>query len=221
MRSLQTLKGEKKLKHGILIAIEGIDGAGKTTQAARLFDELKRKGYPVSLFHEPTASQWGQKIAELVRNGRRNTSPMMEFELFYNDRIEDVKTNIKPALKNKQIVIMDRYYFSNVAYQGANGLDPKFIENENERIAPRPELVVILDISPKIALSRIKNKRNSAPNHFERERYLGKVRQVFLDIFSKRSHVKIVDGDDTHSPEQILSGILEVVEPMLRKEEAK
>src|SRR3989304_2353402 len=112
------------LKRGILVAIEGIDGAGKTTQTAMLCARLCKNGYSAVSFHEPTDSKWGRKIRELAKNGRHKITAQDEMNLFYQDRIEDVKANINPALKRKNVVIMDRYYFSNIAYQSARGLNP-------------------------------------------------------------------------------------------------
>jgi dTMP kinase len=210
---------KKQLKRGIIIAFEGIDGAGKTTQASRLCEKLEKMKYPIVLFHEPTGGEWGKKIAELAKYGRDKTEPRTEFEFFYRDRIEDVRENIVPSLKEKKIVVMDRYYLSSVAYQGARGLDPKIIEKENEKIAPKPDMAIILDLSAEVALSRIKNKRNSEPNHFEKTRYLEKVREIFLKMYESCSYVKIVKGDDTRAIEDITSEIWEVVFPIISREE--
>jgi dTMP kinase len=210
---------KKQLKRGIIIALEGIDGAGKTTQAILLYEKLKKSGYPVIFLHEPTSGKWGKKIAELAKYGRDKIDAKTEFEFFYHDRIEDVKKNIGPSLKEKKIVIMDRYYFSSVAYQGARGLDPKTIEKENEKIAPKPDIAIILDLSAEVALSRIKKKRNSEPNHFERIKYLEKVRDIFLKIYENCPNAKIVKGDDTRTIEDIASEIWEIVYKIISDEE--
>jgi dTMP kinase len=108
---LEELEERATLKHGVLIAIEGIDGAGKTTQSKLLVKKLVKEGYPAVCFHEPTEGKWGLKIKDLAKNGRHKTSPEEEMNFFYQDRIEDVKKNIRPALKDKKTIIMDRYYF--------------------------------------------------------------------------------------------------------------
>src|SRR5665647_3426147 len=110
---------KKVLKHGILIAVEGIDGAGKTTQSHMLTEKLNEEGYSAIFLHEPTNGQWGQKIKELAKNGRHGITPEEELDLFYKDRIEDVEKNINPNIKEKKIIVIDRYYYSNVTYQGA------------------------------------------------------------------------------------------------------
>ncbi|MCP8310143.1 MAG: dTMP kinase, partial [Candidatus Methylarchaceae archaeon HK01M] len=109
---IQDNKTKKVLKKGLLIAIEGIDGAGKTTNAELLRNVLHKDGYSVTLLHEPTEGKWGKKIAELAMKGLDDINPETEFELFCKDRREDVENNIKPALKRRDIVIMDRYYLS-------------------------------------------------------------------------------------------------------------
>lgn len=211
----------KKLKHGVLIAIEGIDGAGKTTQAKILLDTLTKKGYDVVCFHEPTNGKWGKKIKKLAMNGRHRIKPETELEFFYLDRLEDVKKNIRPALREKKVVIMDRYYFSNVAYQGAKGLDPNLIEEKNKAIAPIPDVTIILDLEPEVALKRIMYKRNEVPNYFERKKYLERVRQIFLKHFGNRPNVKVIDGDDTRPIQVIASDVWKIVEVIIKEAEEK
>lgn len=181
-----------RLKRGIFIAIEGVDGAGKTTQVYRLKDYYNRKGYQITTLKEPTEGQYGKQIRILAQNGRHLVTPEEEMKLFLNDREEDCKFNIIPALQRKEIVIIDRYYYSNIAYQGALGLDAKMIQRENELIAVRPDLVIILDCAVRIGLSRITNLRGEEPNHFEKEDYLEKVRRNFL--LMKDSNIQIIDS---------------------------
>jgi len=206
----------KRLRRGILIAIEGIDRAGKTTQSIILLDKLSKSGYPVVRFHEPTDGIWGKRIKDLAQNGRHEINAETELAFFYSDRLEDVKDNIEPSLKDKKIVIMDRYYFSSVAYQGARGLAPDYVEKKNEDIAPKPDILIVLDLVPEVALNRIRHKRNAMPNHFERKKYLDRVRQIFLKQFSGRPNVRIIDGDDTRSISVVAREIWEIVEPIMR-----
>lgn len=217
---LETIK-RKVLSRGILIAIEGIDGAGKTTQTEKLKEKLTMKGYDVISLHEPTKGIWGKKIENIVENGRRGISPEIELNYFILDRIEDVEKNIKPSLQKKKIVIMDRYYFSTVCYQGARGLDLDYIEKKNEEIAPIPDITIIIDIEPEVALKRIKQSRPSlTPNHFERKTYLEYVRKNFLKQFNNRSNVRIIEGDNnTRSISLVETEIWKIVEPLIKKYE--
>ncbi|MGQ9619251.1 MAG: dTMP kinase [Candidatus Aminicenantia bacterium] len=166
------------LKRGILIAIEGIDGAGKSTQAVILRERLKKRGFPVALLKEPSQSRWGRKIKEISKK-MSSINPNEELELFIKDRKSNVKRNILPALRDKKIVIVDRYYISTIAYQGARGIDKELIRKENEKFAPVPDIVFILDIDPSESLSRIKREKERL---FEEKNFLKDVRENFLNI---------------------------------------
>ncbi len=172
----------------MLIAIEGIDGAGKTTIVKFLEEELKKLGYDVVVFKEPTNSEFGKKIREILRT--REIKPEEELELFIRDRDYDVKNNVIPALKSGKIVLMDRYYYSTIAYQGALGIDVDYIYKLNERF-PKPDLIVILDVKPEIGLQRIKNKRK--PDRFEDLEYLRRVREIFLSL--KNDNVVVINAE--------------------------
>jgi len=174
-------------------------------------------GYSAVGLHEPTEGKWGEKIKELAKNGRHRVNPETELDFFYYDRLEDVEKNIKPSLQKKSIVIMDRYYFSNVAYQSARGINPDYIEKKNETVAPIPDITIILDLPAEIALKRIRQKRNDAPNHFERKKYLERVRQIFLEQFNNRPSVRIIDG--TQLIPTVASEIWNVIEPLIRNVE--
>ena len=131
---------------GKLIALEGLDGVGKTTQARLLAHNLTHLGLPVILTREPTNGYFGQKIRQIIIHGRHDLTPAAELELFIADRREHVQEVIQPALAAGTIVITDRYYFSSMAYQGALGLDPWDIQRRHEDFAPQPDLVIILEL---------------------------------------------------------------------------
>ena len=168
---------------------------------------------------EPTNGKYGEKIRDLAKNGRNKTTPEEEMNLFFEDRKEDVEINIKPNLKNKSIVIMDRYYFSSVAYQGARGLNPDYVEKKNEEIAPLPDVLIILDITPQITVKRIIATRKDGPNHFEQSKCLETVRELFNSQFAKRNYAKIIDGNGNHSAEEISKRIWDIVKPIIRDAE--
>jgi len=171
----------------MLIAIEGIDGSGKTTVTNYIADELRKRGYDVVVLKEPTNSEYGKKIRQILRS--RKTNPFEELELFVKDREWNVQNNVLPALKEGKIVIMDRYYYSTIAYQGALGIDVEYIRKMNE-IFPKPDLIIILDVSPETALRRIKTKRK--PDRFEDLEYLKKVREIFLNL---KNNIVIIDAE--------------------------
>jgi len=163
---------------GALVAIEGIDGAGKTTQSLRLAEALTAGGYVVVRTHEPTDGPWGRRIRASGETGR--LSPEEEFHAFLEDRREHVRDLIAPSLDAGKIVLVDRYYFSSMAYQGARGLDPEEIRRQNERVAPRPDLLVILEIDAAEGVSRVNSRGRG--NLFEREDDLRRSAAIFAGI---------------------------------------
>jgi dTMP kinase len=164
---------------GFLVAIEGIDGSGKTTQAQLLarFCEENRLAYELS--KEPTKGKYGKMIRDSAVRGRLSVEE--EIEILDSDRREHVEKVIAPALQAEKIVILDRYYFSTAAYQGAHGADADWILAENERFAPQPDLLVVLDVAPEIGLERIRN-RGDEPNKFETMESLERARAIFKHI---------------------------------------
>ena len=177
MDERKSLSRYKRTDNGLLVAVEGIDGAGKTTQCLLLRDWLHEGGVACSMFHEPTHGPIGEELRRLARSGR--LAPQQEFEYFLNDRMYDLETNIAPALARGEVVIMDRYYISSIAYQGALGLDPAEIQEANEEIAPRPDLIFLLDAPVRQALARVVERDDAGPNLFEREEYQLEVQRVF------------------------------------------
>ncbi len=173
---------------GFLLALEGIDGSGKSTQARLLAKALKERGWEVVLTQEPTTGPRGQELRLYLRGPARNLSPEAELELFVADRRDHVRQVIRPALAAGQIVISDRYYYSSVAYQGALGLDPAHILTLNEAFAPRPDLVFILTLPVPLALARLAKKRRETPQVSERPAYLEQVAAIYASLREPRIH---------------------------------
>jgi dTMP kinase len=178
-------------KRGHLIVLEGIDGSGKSTQAKLLVRRLAARGLHPVLFREPTRGKWGRLIREKARRAGSLT-PEEELDLFVRDRRENVERNLEPAMAAGRTVVLDRYYFSTIAYQGAKGIDPGRIRRMNERFAVRPDLVFIVDIDAGRGLARI-GDRGHRDELFEREDYLDRVREIF-NGFKGRKFVHI-DGN--------------------------
>lgn len=196
---------------GLLIVLEGIDGSGKTTQARTLVRRLRRQGLDAVYLREPTGGRWGREIRRLaVRAG--SCTPEEELDLFLKDRREDVAKNIGPALAAGRIAVLDRYYFSTIAYQGAKGLDPDRIRRLNERFAPRPDIVFVLDVPAGRGLARISGRRRR-DELFEREDYLDRVRALFRS-FRGRAVVHVDAGRDLRT---IGREIWDRVVPLLEK----
>lgn len=193
---------------GLFIVIEGIDGTGKSTQARRLGDWFTEKGREVVLSREPTDGPWGKKLRESASTGR--LSPEDELQYFLNDRRQHVEEKIKPALAAGKVVILDRYYFSTMAYQGARGFDPAEIRRLNEAFAPIPDLLLILDLDVDTAHQRI-GHRGDSTNEFEKRESLEKCREIFLSLKGE-SFVHLIDSNG--DLEDVSGRILDVVDSL-------
>jgi dTMP kinase len=167
------------MSSGLFIVIEGIDGTGKSTQARRLAEWLTILGRDVILSREPTDGPWGTKLRQSATTGRM--SPDDELECFLKDRRQHVEELIIPALAAGKVVILDRYYFSTMAYQGARGFDPQEIRRRNEEFAPTPDLLIILDLKVDAALERI-GVRGDTANEFEKRSNLERCQEIFLSL---------------------------------------
>ena len=178
---------------GLFIVIEGIDGTGKSTQASRLAEWFREQGREVVHSREPTDGPWGKKVRESPATGR--LSPTDELEYFLNDRRQHVVELIAPALAAGKVVILDRYYFSTMAYQGARGFDPVEIRRRNEAFAPVPDLLLILDLDIDSALARI-GARGDTANDFEKRENLERCREIFLSL-KNEPFVRVIDTDGT------------------------
>jgi len=164
---------------GTLIVFEGIDGSGKSTQMRGLVAWLRSMGWDVVAAREPTDQPHGRRLRESALTGR--LSPSEELDLFIADRRQHVAEVIGPALHQGRVVVLDRYYHSNAAYQGSRGLDPRDIIRRNEDFAPKPDLVLWLDVDPAVAGTRIRG-RGDAANQFERIDQLQRCREIYASL---------------------------------------
>lgn len=191
---------------GLLLALEGVDGSGKTTQAHLLAEALKRRGVPVVLTREPSSGPAGQRLRHYLAGPARHLSPAAELALFVADRREHVAQVIKPALAAGRLVITDRYYYSSVAYQGALGLDPARILAANETFAPRPHLVFILTLPPALAVARLSRSRGQLRQVSEGLDYLEQVAAIYACL--TEPHIHRVDA--AAFPEAVHAHLLKI-----------
>ena len=196
---------------GLFIVIEGIDGTGKSTQARRLGEWFQSQCREVVLSREPTDGPWGKKLRESASTGR--LSPEDELQYFLNDRRQHVDELIKPALAEGKVVILDRYYFSTMAYQGARGFDPLEIRKRNEEFAPVPDLLLILDLDVDTAHTRI-GVRGDTTNEFEKRENLMRCREIFLSL-KDESFVRVIDSEGTL--DEVAAKVREAVDSTVRR----
>ncbi|MDR1043547.1 MAG: dTMP kinase [Candidatus Adiutrix sp.] len=193
------------LNRGFFIALEGLDGAGKSTQARLLAGALSALGLRPLSVKEPGDGPWGRKIKALARAGRQGLSPGEELNYFVRDRAEDVAENIGPALLAGRPVLADRYILSNVAYQSALGLSEAVILNAN-RDFPWPDLIVVLELPVETGLGRIASGRAGGPDQaFEKRDFLEKVKAAF----DRQSGPWLLRLDARDEPSAITARIIE------------
>jgi len=163
------------IRPGLLVVLEGIDGAGKTTVHNALAERLKNNPH-IIFSYEPTNGAYGKKLREALKNG--NFSKEERLSLFIKDRLEHVKSLIIPSLKEGKLVILDRYYPSTIAYQGAEGFYFKELLILNETIAPTPDLVIYFDLPVEVAVKRLKERGNEF-SIFEKEERLVRIAENY------------------------------------------
>lgn len=201
---------------GFLIALEGIDGSGKSTQAELLAASLKKDGHPVVLTREPTSGPAGQQLQSYLRGPGRHLTPEEELNLFIQNRRGHVAQVVSPALARGKIVITDRYYYSSVAYQGALGLNPDAILAANLSFAPAPDLVFIMVLPLAAALQRLGRKGKGALQVSESFPYLRQVERIYASL--KGPQFRRVDA--SRPPLEVHAAILEETRRALKEEAA-
>lgn len=167
------------LPGGFLVVVEGVDGTGKTTVSSQLAQFCGERGLLCAYSKEPTGVGAGRQLRESARAGRLDVDE--EQRLFLQDRMAHAARTIRPTLAAGGVVILDRYYWSTAAYQGARGVDPFQIVADNEAQVPRPDLVLLLDAAPQAGLDRVLS-RGDVPDEFEKAAALERAREIFADL---------------------------------------
>ena len=191
----------------MLITFEGIDGSGKSTQAKRLYEYLKAKGYKVSLYRDPGSTPLAEKIRELLLSFEMD--PTTELLLFESARSSLVWERIFPDLKEGKIVILDRFIDSTTAYQGYGreiNLGTVSILNHIAIRGRKPDITFLLNVPLEVALERIEGKKT----RFEDKDYLRKVRDAYI-LMANQERDRIVLLDGNRDVERVFEDILKVL----------
>lgn len=200
---------------GCFVALEGGEGAGKSTQSRLLRDWLERDGYDVVLTREPGDTEVGHKLRQIVLDpATGEISHRTEALLYAADKAEHVDRVVAPALARGAVVVTDRYVDSTLAYQGA-GRD--LVDHEVERVARwatgdlRPHLTVLLDLPPQQGLTRFEERDRIESESLE---FHERVRQMFLHLAGTApEHYLVVDA--RRPVEQIAGEIRSRLRPLL------
>ncbi len=170
---------------GILIAFEGPEGGGKSTQMARVAELLRRDGRRVEVTFEPGATALGVGLRETLLHARAEAAPapLAELFLYLADRAQHVRECIAPALADGAVVLIDRFSASTIAYQGyGRGLDLDQVVRADAwaRDGLTPHLTLLLDLPVRLGLARARGDNDRF--HVEQEAFHERVRQGFLAL---------------------------------------
>jgi dTMP kinase len=176
---------------GLFIAFEGGDGAGKSTQTAALTGAFESRGQTVLRTREPGGTLIGEKLRSLVLDhGNGNIDAHTEALIFAASRAAHASQVIRPALERGEVVITDRYIDSSVAYQGAGrALGRTAVQDLNTWATSglRPDLTVLLDVTPELGRSR-RTAGGAAEDRLESEtdEFHARIRSAFLSLAAAR-----------------------------------
>ncbi|NOT02220.1 MAG: dTMP kinase [Phycisphaerales bacterium] len=187
---------------GRFLAIDGPDGAGKTTQVADIAAELRAVGLSVTTVREPGGTAVGNGIRELLLHlpdVKSRPVPYCELLLFMAARAQLVAEVIDPAIARGETVLTDRYVWSTLAYQVANGAaESDVLTTARGAMAGRwPDATVILDVPPEVGLSRVIKSRGGMRDAIEQRsnEYHARVRELFVSLPGRfEMPIRIVDG---------------------------
>lgn len=198
---------------GLFCVVEGIDGSGKSTLLEHLTTALQAEGLRHNFggrFHglrelrEPTTGPVGRRIRTHLQAGDQLATAAW-LKLFFEDRAENVHTNIQPALATGDLVLQDRYFYSTAAYQGTSPEDAlTIVERSLAAGFPEPDVVLYLAIEPEVAMGRI--HRRASPDDagkslesFETLEQLQRIHRNYSRVLP--AHALRLDAE--HGPEQL------------------
>jgi dTMP kinase len=206
------------MAHGSFITIEGVEGSGKTTQAAILADKLRERGQQVTVTREPGGTRAGELIRAIFLDPTVSLNGVAELMLVLADRSQHVRERLRPLLTAGSIVISDRYCDSTVAYQGyGRGLDLQLLAVLNRLASDslEPALTIVLDCPAETGLQRTQARAAGTArgaDRFEGEEleFHRRVRLGFLAL-ARDNPSRIVVLDSTRELTEVSSDILRVV----------
>jgi dTMP kinase len=200
-------------RKNMFIALEGIDGSGKSTQTRLLAEKLVSEGHKVYTTFEPTDSPIGSLIRNILK-GRFKADHRTIAGLFVADRLDHLLNEVNGIVKKLEegfTVITDRYCFSSYAYQGTH-MDMDWVIQANSMSAQilRPDINIFIDVDPEVSMQRLYSNRGQI-ELFETLENLQLVRAKYMEAFEKlkfEETIAVVDGN--RGPEEIAEDIWEV-----------
>jgi dTMP kinase len=204
---------------GFFITLEGGEGSGKTSLTVKLEKFLAKKGHRVVVTREPGGTKFGEHVRSLLlqHGGDVAFSSMAELCLFLSARAQHVEEVIIPALREKRVLLCDRYNDSSIAYQGiGRGLGEEMVEKfcHFASFNVNPDLTLYLDVDPEVGLKRVKKENLYERFEMEKMAFHEKVRQGFLKLARKEAgRFYIIDANKSEEEvylraEEILNKVL-------------
>lgn len=196
----------------LFIAIEGLDGAGTTTQCELLCDWLSRAGRDVRSTREPSDGPVGRFVREILAGNWAPFDPASVALLFAADRVDHLAREIRPALAVGQDVVSDRYVLSSLAYQGRRGnLD--WVRTINER-ADDPDLTIFIDLPVDVCLERVLG-RSTTRDIYESREVLETVDSMYRTLLASDSQTNLVTVAGDGPVDTVFERVLEQVREKL------
>jgi len=212
------------MARGLFITLEGVEGSGKTTQAAILADALRGAGRAATVTHEPGGTRAGEAIRAIFLDPAVRLDVAAELLLVLADRAQHVREQLRPALEAGEIIICDRYSDSTTAYQGyGRGFDLKLLGDLNRLASDglNPDLTIVLDLAAETGLERTRTRAKHGArgaDRFEGERaeFHRKVRDGFLAIAAAEpNRVTVINAD--RAREVVTAGIRRAVDALIQR----
>ena len=197
----------------MLVVLEGIDGAGTTTQTARLVTALRADGRATHATREPSDGPVGRLLREMLAGRHAPVDATTMALLFAADRADHLQREVEPALAAGQIVVSDRWYHSSLAYQGA-GEERRWIGVLNSR-ARAPDLTLFLEVDPDAAAERrrLAGRPDELFDRIETQRRVAAGYREVVAELAGRERIDVLDG--TRGPDEIAADVLARVRTVL------
>ncbi len=200
---------------GRFIVLEGIDGSGTTTQAARLAGSLRDAGHAVVSTREPSDGPIGLVLRQALTRRLVGLSDRVLALLFAADRLDHLASVVEPALAAGKVVVSDRYVLSSLAYQGMR-LPPSWVESLNAA-ARAPDLTLFLEVDPRTAARR-RHGRGGPEEIFDADAVPRAVARAYARVVRKHARAqRVVRVDGRGAPDEVARQILSRVRGLLSR----
>lgn len=189
---------------GLFISFEGGEGGGKSTQIRLLSERLQAEGSTVLQTREPGGTPLGEAVRNLLQHddAGEGMHSLTELMLFAASRTQHVHQKIRPAIERGEIVLCDRFMDSTTAYQGAaRKLDPEIVSTINQIAVDsvRPDMTILIDLDPKVGMSRVRARGNGELDRMEQEaiEFFEAVRAGYLKLAAAEpERFLVLDGSE-------------------------